>query len=490
MEKISIKSVYFKHLKGLKDVKIEFKKPLTAIMGVNGAGKTTVIHSLACIYRPDGNGEDHRFPEYFIPNTDTLWKGSEFHVVNSIEGKDKTSTIQPSRKYAKAFDRWTPRYDDRPKRNVYYIGIDSCMPEIEKNNKLSRIRYTSQNRSDRLSIKTLEIAAYVLNKDYNALIDNEYHSKHFIGVSTCSGLKYSSLSMGTGEQRTIKLIEKILSAEAYSLILIDEIDLLLHICALRRLIYKLHQIAEERHLQIVFTTHALEVISLTKYVGLQYLDIIKKSDGSSVMMVYDKPSSDIIQNLTGTSPRPIRICVEDDFSRAIIKTIVRKHGVSAKVSITKFGAATNAFTFVSGQSLAGNNTDNLLVVLDGDVYKTDEEKNIQIERVYSGTEEDIAERRLSALSRITQYNLPDDTTPEQFMYNLLVRSGQDNEVVKAALTINATDDPHKLISHISEELNENIDMLVAEIVDIIGDTQEWKFYIKPIEDWILEHKNP
>ena len=70
MEKISIKSVYFKHLKGLKDVKIEFKKPLTAIMGVNGAGKTTVIHSLACIYRPDGNGEDHRFPEYKPQNKD------------------------------------------------------------------------------------------------------------------------------------------------------------------------------------------------------------------------------------------------------------------------------------------------------------------------------------------------------------------------------------------------------------------------------------
>ena len=64
MEKIQIKSVFFKKLKGLNNVKIEFTKPLTAIMGVNGSGKTTVIHALACIYQPDGNGENHKFPEF------------------------------------------------------------------------------------------------------------------------------------------------------------------------------------------------------------------------------------------------------------------------------------------------------------------------------------------------------------------------------------------------------------------------------------------
>ena len=75
------------------------------------------------------------------------------------------------------------------------------------------------------------------------------------------------------------------------------------------------------------------------------------------------------------------------------------------------------------------------------------------------------------------------------MYNLLVKSGQDNEIVKTALTIQAVDDPHKLISNISNILNESIDMLVAEIVNMVGSTADWQFYIKPIEDWIIEHKN-
>ena len=78
MENYKLMSVFFKNLKGLKDAQFVFEKPLTAIMGVNGSGKTTVIHALACAYQPPegGKGENHRFPDFFVPNTDALWKGS------------------------------------------------------------------------------------------------------------------------------------------------------------------------------------------------------------------------------------------------------------------------------------------------------------------------------------------------------------------------------------------------------------------------------
>ena len=56
-------------------------------------------------------------------------------------------------------------------------------------------------------------------------MDNLFQRKHLTGVQLRSGLKYSSLSMGTGEQRTIKILDCVLKAEPYSLILIDEIDL-------------------------------------------------------------------------------------------------------------------------------------------------------------------------------------------------------------------------------------------------------------------------
>lgn len=486
MEKTLIKSVYFEKLKGLTDVKIEFKKPLTAVMGINGSGKTTVIHALACIYSPDGKGENHRFPEFFVPNTDALWEGSKFHVVNEVE-KNRSREILPSRTYSKAYDRWSPRYNDRPKRNVYYIGIDSCLPEIEKKTETTRIKYTSSNRDDRISLKVLSYAAYILNKDYDQLIDNKYHSKHFLGVHTQSGLKYSSLSMGTGEQRTIKILEKMLLAEPYSLILIDEIDLLLHVCALKRLVKKLYEIAEEKHIQVVFTTHSLEILKLEQYVGLQYIELVKKTDSSKKMFVYSTPTCDIVQNLTGSCTRPIQICVEDDFSQAIVKTIVRDKKMSTKVSISKFGSASNAFTLVAGKSMCNERLNNLLLVLDGDVYNSFEEKETQMKKVYSGTEENIEEKRRNAINCITQYNLPEGLKPEEFMYNLLICSDENDEIVKEALKLGTEDDKHKLISKIGENLQENIETLVARIVPLIREFDQWKNYIKPVSDWLNEH---
>lgn len=50
MNKYIIRSICFNKLKGLNNANIVFSDTLTAIMGVNGAGKTTVIHALACLY--------------------------------------------------------------------------------------------------------------------------------------------------------------------------------------------------------------------------------------------------------------------------------------------------------------------------------------------------------------------------------------------------------------------------------------------------------
>ena len=169
MEQLILKSVYFNKLKGLNNIEIKFSNTLTAIMGVNGSGKTTVIHALACLYQPDGNGENHKFPEFFVPNTDALWKGSELQVVNEKVSSKGRTEILPSRRYSKDYDRWSPRYENRPKRNVYYIGIDTCLPDIEKRNTSRRIMYKSELLEDKQSKDIIDKSGAILNKDYDFL---------------------------------------------------------------------------------------------------------------------------------------------------------------------------------------------------------------------------------------------------------------------------------------------------------------------------------
>lgn len=493
MENYKLMSVFFKNLKGLKDVEFVFEKPLTAIMGVNGSGKTTVIHALACAYQPPegGKGENHRFSDFFVPNTDALWQGSEFYIVNEKIEKNKT-TILPSRKYVKAFDRWNPRYGDRPKRNIYYIGIDSCLPEIEKSNTQNRIIYSSRRKEDRLSQKLIRDAAAILNKSYQSLMENTFHNKHFNGVELDSGLKYSSLSMGTGEQRTIKILEKILNAEPYSLILIDEIDLLLHVSSLKRLIRRLDEIARDKHLQIVFTTHALEMADLTQYVGIQYISNISLSEGQETLektVVYNTINSDLVYSLTGSCERPLKLYVEDELAKAIVKKVLRTLNISGKADVIKYGAMENAFTVAAAKVLEGQDCTNTLILLDGEKYHTLDEKLVPIQKRFSGTEADIEEKWNQAASMISMFNLPNDTAPEKFFHELVLENGDAaNELVVAAAEIQAVHDTHEWLYNIQTKLNDTESNVVRDIIDLASNSEKWNDYIRPVVEWLSARK--
>lgn len=321
-------------------------------------------------------------------------------------------------------------------------------------------------------------------------MDNYYQRKHLTGVQLRSGLKYSSLSMGTGEQRTIKILDCVLRAEPYSLILIDEIDLLLHSSSLNRLIVRLYQIARDHHLQIVFTTHALEMLELTKYVSLQYIDHVRKSDGSMQSIVYRKISSDLIYNLTGHTNRPIKIYVEDEFAKSIVKKLLRINNMSVKADVIKFGSIENGFTLASAKVLSSSDVTNTLIILDGDRYQTFDEKYDQICKKLTGTERDVEEKRNQATAIISQFTLPPDTSPERFFRDILITNGDtDSELVKAASEILAVRDAHEWLFNIRQKLDDSEENIVREIIDIASECSLWKDYIKPIEEWLLERKD-
>ena len=490
MNKITLKEIRFKKLKGLSNVTIKFSKPLTAIMGVNGSGKTTVIHALACLYNPDGNGENHIFPEFFTPNTDASWSGSELEAVNEIIGTDGVPTLLPPKKYYKSFDRWAPRYQTRPKRNVYYIGIETCLPDIEKKNQTTRISYVSQCQTSRIARKTIQGAAGILNKNYTALMDNCYKGTHFPGVELSDGLKYSSLSMGSGEQRTIKILEKVTCAEKYSLILVDELDLLLHVSAFRKLVKELNRIAAEKKLQIVFTTHSLEILSMSEYIGIQYIENVKTPTGSVNSFVYDRLSEELIYNMSGECNKPVKIYVEDSLAKDIVREIVRDLQMTLLTEICKFGAIENAFTLAASFIIEQRDTRNILIVTDGDKYCTDSERMDHIAKKLCGTEDDAEEKRQAALQLIHQFSLPTNTPPEKFLHQIILETfPQDNSIYQAAQAIHGVNDSHEWISNICDRLDESQETIIREIFKYASSYELFLSYIDNIKMWLSQHQN-
>ncbi len=116
------------NLKHIRDLDIDFSgNRVTGIFGMNGCGKSSILHALACFYRPLNNGSERNyFTRFFKRVGNDAWKDSKITASFTITGNSKTVVFK------KGDDRWIPRIDSKPQRDSFFVGIDSCVPAIEK----------------------------------------------------------------------------------------------------------------------------------------------------------------------------------------------------------------------------------------------------------------------------------------------------------------------------------------------------------------------
>jgi len=472
-------------LKNLIDFEISFDgSPVTAILGPNGNGKSTVLHALACAFEPIKIGENYKFSSFFLPNTDALWNGSEMKIVHSFRD-GKILHKENIREYKKTQVRWTPRYANRPKRDVFYIGIDKCVPMIESEKKQAKVNYSTRTVDEDVIVTILKKASFVLNRRYSTYNKHRASGKSFIGVEV-DGLRYSALSMSAGEQKVFYILEKVFRAHKYSLILIDELDLLLHDKAMKNLVDVIHERAVEKGLQIVFTTHRESILELEGKVNIRH--IVRKPKKT---LCFNETKPDAINRLTGVQPKPLEVFVEDDLAATIVKKISAELRVARYVAVEKYGAAINCFTTVAGLLLGGEDCDSTIFVLDGDVYKTQDEKEDRVNKVITGHDDQAVEIRRSALSSIIEFSLPDDKKPEEYIHAMIIDSNETyneefNEIIEIARDIVVTDDSHKYVSEIIERLGWERNIGLSKIIDLIATSDEWDDYVSGVKNWLAE----
>lgn len=476
-------SIKIYSLKNLIDLEMSFDgSPVTAILGPNGNGKSTVLHALACAFQPVGDGENYKFSWFFLPSTDALWQGSRLEIVHSY--RDEATVYENTKtEYSKNTDRWSPKYARRPSRDIHYIGIDKCVPLIESENKATRIHYSTENVEEAVVLEILQKASYILNKQYSAFNMHTATGKQFIGVES-GGLKYSALSMSAGEQKIFYILEKVFRAKKYSLILIDEIDLLLHDMAMKRLVEVIQARAIEKYLQIITTTHRESILDQSHLVNIRH--IVVKS-GKSLCFSETKP--DAINRLTGSQPRPIEVFVEDDLGIAVIKKLASELGGTKYVSIQRFGAAINCFTTVSGLLLGGEACESSLFVIDGDVYRTEQDKQERINKVLTGDDPQSISYRKAALTKIKQFTIPEGLNPERYLHIMITEMEEpDNleysEIIGCAKEIQAVNDDHNYIEDLITRLDWDRKVGLAKIVDLIAISEHWNEYISEIKEWM------
>ena len=169
----SEQSIEFISIEKLKNIKNLDKLPLnekrlTAILGVNGSGKSTILHALACCYKVPGaarRNNDHQFMRWFAPTPDASWQGSKF-ILNHAYRNGANTYPNTLTEYEKISDRWTPRGDRRVERHVELIGIQTCVPKVEEEKISTAVKYTTEARATTVSDRVRRVASEIMGRSY------------------------------------------------------------------------------------------------------------------------------------------------------------------------------------------------------------------------------------------------------------------------------------------------------------------------------------
>ncbi len=481
-----LKEIRFSKLKNLENLDISFEdKQITGIFGTNGSGKSTVLHALACLYQPvvDSTRRNFKFPHFFIPTTLDLWNGSRFTIeYEMISG----AVMSPETKeYKKDRDRWSPRYQTRPRREVFYIGIDSCVPDMEIESRISRIPLIRETYDDIvLAEKIKRNLSIIMHRNYGEFISYWNERKSYKGL-VYGAIQYPSLYMGAGEQRIIKFLETIYTVPDYSLILIDELDLTLHTEALLRLMEILNDECMVRHIQIVFTSHREELLSCS-FINIRHL--VNGTDGKTSICL-ERTTPDCIKRLTGTCPKPLEIMVEDNLAEALVRKVLQEYNLESTCKVSQFGSKENAYLVGAGLILKGEMLNNTLIVLDGDVDITENEKKSKINHVITGTDNNSQLRRSMLLTKIKQFNLPTGKKPEEFITDeLKTLNDADSTLIPLIKATGFVRDHHDLLNIPIVDSGMREESALAEISKLMSTLPCWESYVSEISNWLAAKK--
>lgn len=479
-----LKSISITGLRRLKSLDISFEdKDVTGIFGVNGCGKTTLLYALLCLYNQKNPDAQFNFGTFFKKCSPNEFDGTEIiadvHYRTGIDVYDVSVTYKKSA----GSDRWTPKTSRRPERKVYFLGISSSVPSIE-NERGNTVNYTFTGDNN-LDNNILNLARRILGIQYTQISRTKRHHKDYYHATVQDGANYFSISMGAGEQRVLRLLEVIEKVENYSLVIIDEIDLTLHNAALGRLVNYLVDKGRDKHIQFIFSSHC-EALTRRKDINVRHL-----LQTPEKTLCFNESNPECLESMTGVVSRPIEIYVEDILAKTIVSQLAKEMGISKRVKVKQYGSCANAFIAGCGMRMLDKSLEHKLFVLDGDLYRTEDERISLLKKFYSGTEPDKEQKRREILLHISQLDLPDGEQPEKYINRILCKNveNQNTEITALAKSVIEPDDPHKYIDEIIDGLGDEENIGLYKVVEELAKHPEWSAYTESVRNWLIKEKD-
>jgi predicted ATPase len=371
LRSIEIKSHGDFGLRGIKKLRVEFAYPVTFFSGQNGSGKSTLLALAAlayhgapgheAVYAKNWSKTDKGDFTYYTYK-DFFHRGPGDRAVKDVEVFWNYDGRTKDISFKKVSDKWM-RNERRPSRPVEYFGISRAMPSFE----LSALK--NQFGSDIAGIRpapldstTRATVEKVLGRQYPH-VEKLLGKKFSIRRTGVDG--YTSFNMGAGEDSLMSLLARLSEVPKGTLVVIDEVETALHPAAQRKLAAALLEIALERDIQIIGSTHSHHFLDCLPRVARALL----VKEGESHRVVPSPTTMLAMSELSGLPEKELLVICEDQFAATLISNALTANA-RKRVDIHACGSNTELAIYARGY-LKFNSLAKCLIVWDGDVSDQD-----------------------------------------------------------------------------------------------------------------------
>lgn len=364
-----LKKVRLNPIRGFMDESVSFDFPVTAIIGPNGGGKTTILGAAAVAYISVK-------PSRFFTKSGRFDDSMQNWKIN-YEIIDKTNNSRDSISRTSKFTnlKWSR---DHVSRNVAIFGVSRTVPASERPefSRCASNRFTvSASKVFELEEAVISASEKILGKDlagYSRIAVDNNGKVTLLTGRTETGNQFSEFHFGAGESSIIKMVLEIESLPSNSLILIEEIENGLHPLATIRMVEYLVDVAIRKSAQVIFTTHSNDALK-----PLPAKAIWSATNNKVFQGKLDVRSLRVI---TGQVTAKLAIFVEDSFAKLWVESIVSTDPSLAhdEIQVHQMEGDGVAVKVNKYHNLNPTNTYASICIVDGD----SEQKESDIDKVY------------------------------------------------------------------------------------------------------------
>lgn len=301
-------------VRALRDQRIRFNFPVTAVIGTNGGGKSTVLGAAAMAYKNVKPGD--YFPKSNIGDKSMEdWK-VEYEILDRGASKT-TGVLMRTAKFGSS--KW--RREDFLDREVLQFPIKRTVPAGEQTRykRFIGIKQRSDFKVENLPSEVASHAGRILGKDLSDFKIGRFKTsdKDYLLLGARNKDDYSQFHFGAGEASIIEMVLQIEKSNDFSLILIEEIENGLHPIATEKMVEYLIDVADRKKCQVIFTTHSEH--------ALRRLPPDAKWACVEGRAVPGDLSIESLRAITGRIERDKAVFVEDEFARDWVEDAIRQY---------------------------------------------------------------------------------------------------------------------------------------------------------------------